>query len=83
MGQLKCIQKIFLNECDIINKKTRYEIICRFPQLYENRMESKNAKLLGSSFLVFYIFLFTFSIIGTIAFSNTSHKAGIFVCFIS
>ena len=37
----------------MINKKARYEIICRFPYLYENRMENKNANLLESSYLVF------------------------------
>lgn len=65
-GSIKMmLTKYFFNECDTLNKRSRYKISCRFPQLHENRIENKNAKLLDFSFLVFNTFLFSFSITGT------------------
>lgn len=68
-GSMKMmLTKYFFNECVTLNKRPRYKIICRYPQLHKNWIENKNLKLLGFSFLVFNTFLFNFPITGTYCF---------------
>lgn len=76
------LTKDFFNEWDAVNKREKYKIICRFLQPYKKGMESKNAKLLPSSFPVFIHFSSVSLLVASVTFSRISHRAGVSVCFI-